>query len=323
MIMRKLSYFNAMSILGAVTLIAFTLLLSACGGGDAPAAAATEQPAATGGRDVMRDTEEVPLSLDAPFGLPVDGEMHALVRVTNPTRVYQRPGTPNDAVEIVTGFAKTVYGWANHLVHNVAPEDNVYSHSPMWVRFEGYDGATKYENHSDCSGFVTLLIQHVYGFTSDNIKTWLGATKPTSARYHDAIVAGKHFTRITQIADVARNQIIAIKYLDDTSSGTGHMMIVKNAPVLRTATSPVVAGTTQYEVEIVDSTASPHGNGDTRRDADGTERTGAGIGKIRLYTDSTGKITGYTWSLSSGSDHYTPDLRSLVIGRLTVNKDTY
>ena len=84
----------------------------------------------------------------------------------------------------------------------------------------------------------------------------------------------------------------------------------------RAASAPLVDGTAQYAIEVIDSSQSGHGPNDTRKLANGAWADGAGIGTLRLYADAAGNITGYTWSTYSNSQYYPQDERHLVAGRL-------
>ena len=215
--------------------------------------------------------------------------------------------------------------WPESLAVNVRDENNVYANSDQALSWPSAGGGI-YSSRADCSGFVTRSLIKAFGFTPDNIEAWTGSRFPSSARYHDNIRFENNFGRIQRVAEIRRGDILAAKYLDNRSGGTGHTMIAAAAPVLRTTpTRPVIEGTVQYELHIIDSTSSHHGTGDTRRGtgAAGADQDGAGTGKIRLYADAaSGSIRGYSWSLSSGSVYYTAtspadDRRSLMVGRMT------
>jgi hypothetical protein len=96
-------------------------------------------------------------------------------------------------------------------------------------------------------------------------------------------------------------------------------MIAAGPPTRRSATAPVKAGTTQYTIEVIDSTSNPHGSTDTRA---ATQDTGAGIGFFRLYADAAGTIVVYTWSPehTKEEDYYDQTIRypvrDLTVGRL-------
>ncbi|HMJ12460.1 MAG TPA: hypothetical protein VK524_13640, partial [Polyangiaceae bacterium] len=140
---------------------------------------------------------------------------------------------------------------------------------------------------------------------------------PNAATYHDAIENQTNFTRITRVTAVQPGDLIAIEY-DPPPAGldtSGHIAIVHSAPVLRTASLPIVPSTTQYDVMVVDSSASCHGSADTRYSrTDG----GAGRGTLRLYADASGNVAGYAWSTFSNSVYYSlASGRHVVIGRYT------
>jgi hypothetical protein len=206
--------------------------------------------------------------------------------------------------------------WAMSVAINVTPANNAYGTKPAYVTWPGVAGATIYSNRSDCSSFITKVLQQAYGWTSTYFRTWTGSTSPTAARYHDTIAAQNRFARITSIAGIAPGDLLAAKYLTPTSTATGHVMWATGVPVPRTASKPIVAGTTQYELQVVDSASTGHGPTDTRRRADGTYEDGAGIGVIRLYADANGQVIGYTWSTLSASVYYDATTRPLAIGRL-------
>ena len=96
-------------------------------------------------------------------------------------------------------------------------------------------------------------------------------------------------------------------------------MFVASLPNFTTTpTSPVIAGTNQYLVKVIDSSASYHGDSDTRFIYFGVNGQGVGKGTFRLYVNTTTNfISGYTWSDKSSSVYYTPDQRELIVGRFT------
>ena len=156
------------------------------------------------------------------------------------------------------------------------------------------------------------------------------------------------FIALSKVTDLQRNDFIVAKFFDITTS-TGHSMIVVSAPQAITAKNPLLAGntlitclvvslenktyayeiiqgTTQYKVQVMDSTQSPHGTGtDDTRNLAGVSGQGLGTGYLRLYADSTtGVLAGYSWSQSTASTLYqnttTPLLRLMVLGRIDFAK---
>ena len=113
-----------------------------------------------------------------------------------------------------------------------------------------------------------------------------------------------------------QGDIIAIKYPTGTSTSTGHIMLIAAAPTLRTASAPLITGTTQYEVRVIDASSSGHGSLDTRYISSGNFNDGIGSGYFRLYINSSGGVAGYTWSTYSSSVYYSQSDRPLLVGRL-------
>ncbi len=205
--------------------------------------------------------------------------------------------------------------WAEQLVNNISPENNTYDANPSYVTWAGVGGATQYTNRTYCSGFLTQVLMQGHGFTGDDIAAWLGSTSPTAVAYHDAIVAGDGFDRISTVDRIAPGDILAIRYPEDASM-TGHVAILQSAATLRVASAPTVSRTRQFEVWVADSSRAPHGPLDTRMSPDGTSLTGAGLGVMRLYADNAGRIVGHTWSTSSGSLFRDQSSYHVAIGRL-------
>lgn len=97
-------------------------------------------------------------------------------------------------------------------------------------------------------------------------------------------------------------------------------MLVAGNVTLRMASNPIVAGTAQYEIPVIDSSRSYHGSGDTRHPTQGGSGEGIGKGVFRIYVGANDQIMGYTWSTANGTyyDQSAPatTLRHLVVGRL-------
>ncbi|EYF04099.1 hypothetical protein [Chondromyces apiculatus] len=213
------------------------------------------------------------------------------------------------------------YDWAQDLVDNVGPSNNDYGTSPFFIKWAGIGGSMQYENRTLCSNFLTALLQHAYHLSPEDIRVWTGSTSPNALKYYQTIVAQRGFTRIQQLAELEPGDIIAIRYTTGTSA-SGHLSIVEDYPSWRASTSPMVSGTVQYEVAIMDSTERGHGEGDSRLQADGvTWNKGAGRGTMRFYADAnSGVIVGHTWSLSPYSVFYNMSERTVAVGRLDENQ---
>ncbi|MCC6554159.1 MAG: hypothetical protein IT372_14230 [Polyangiaceae bacterium] len=205
--------------------------------------------------------------------------------------------------------------WAEELIDHLDPKRNEYANAPNYITWKGVGGAAQYSNHTVCSGFITALLKQSEGWTDSDIMQWLGTTGPTAARWHDVIAAEDGFDLVPTIDELAAGDVIAIEYPADAAS-TGHVAIAYGPATLRAATAPIIDGTWQFEVVVMDSTQSGHGAGDTRRKPDGSFVPGAGMGVMRLYTDDSLQVVGYTWSTYSTSVYRSQATHDLVIGRL-------
>lgn len=200
---------------------------------------------------------------------------------------------------------------ANSLIGNLAiSKKNVYGSSPTYIVWNGANS----EARTVCATFVTQLLQHSYNWTGSTFSAWMGSNSPNAALYHDTIVAQNRFQRIAKVNQILPGDVLAIKYYDDASTNSGHAMIALGVPIARSATAPIIAGTTQYDILVADSSKSYHGPLDTRY----TSGLPGGIGKgtMRIYADAYGNIAGYCWSDYSDSLFYTPNVRDLVVGRI-------
>jgi hypothetical protein len=206
--------------------------------------------------------------------------------------------------------------WADAVVRHIAPENNEYGTGPSYVQWAGVNGATEYRSRSLCTTFVTNVLKQAYGLTIYDIATWFGSTSPNAILYHDRIVNEIGFEEIQAVDQLAAGDILAIKY-PAGSSATGHVAISASVAVRRVATYPVISGTTQYEIAILDSSSTGHGLADTRLTWRGSWHAGVGKGVMRLYANSGGTIVGYTWSTQSGSVYYSKQVRDIVVGRVT------
>jgi hypothetical protein len=205
--------------------------------------------------------------------------------------------------------------WAHRLVAGVTPETNLYASRPTVVTWSGVNGASETRNRSVCSALVAHLMMQAYGYRSADFATWLGGKFPRAAGFHDAIAAGNGFDPVLKVSQIRPGDVLAIKY-PPGSKPTGHVLLAASRPVEREATEPIVPGTVQYELSVIDSSHTGHGPTDTRHYAKGKFHSGVGEGLFRLYAGPDGALAGYSWSVTKASEVYMPGERSLVIGRL-------
>ncbi len=211
--------------------------------------------------------------------------------------------------------------WAERMVQALPLEATSYQHRPIIVTWKGYDGATAYESRADCSGFLNALLMRAYQLTEKDLEAWLDTKRPLAKTYHDAIVDENQFQSIRAIQDVQPGDVIAIEYPpDDPESGpdTGHVLLVADTPRRRDPSAPIMSGTTQWEVSIIDQSRTGHGVKDTRHLPDGGYASGLGKGVMRIYASRLGNVRGHSWSTSASSKFRAQAERHLVVGRLPI-----
>jgi hypothetical protein len=174
--------------------------------------------------------------------------------------------------------------------------------------------------HTDCSGLVDHLLMHSYGYTPESFKRWFDSTRPSARRYFDAIQSGRGFVNVATVKDLLPGDFIAVKYLARTEN-TGHIMIVDGLPERIAGTPPLVTGTDQWTVSVIDSSESGHGKTDSRhkQGVGGRDHDGLGKGILRLYSDKQGAVTGFSWSTLKSSEFKSPDSEPIALGRLIGN----
>ena len=142
----------------------------------------------------------------------------------------------------------------------------------------------------DCSGFVGYVLAQSQPNALAELR---GATKKRPLAKHfvtffQNLPADSTWRTIERASDLAPGDVIAwLKPADVVTKNTGHVMIVRGKPA-RDADHPDI-----WVVPIIDSTAVPHGTGDSRKD---TGVTGLGTGEVLLVVDESDTPIGYRWS---------------------------
>ncbi|WP_063796603.1 hypothetical protein [Chondromyces crocatus] len=204
--------------------------------------------------------------------------------------------------------------WGKLLVDNILPQDNRYGDgSSHYIRWAGIDGYTRYENNTQCNSLLTHLLRQAYGLDESDMLAWTEQRSPTAHRYHDLIEAEDGWTIIPRVSQIRAGDVLAIRYTSHPTS-TGHIAIVQRAPIPRQGVPQADRGVTEYEVHVLDSTSTKHGNDDSRVTGSLTQK-GVGTGVMRFYTDVQDRITGHAWSMIS-SEYHPQSERHAVVGRL-------
>lgn len=198
------------------------------------------------------------------------------------------------------------------LVKHLEINNTSYQHGKPDILF-----SVPYRCHADCSGFLDELLRHSYGYSSEQFQDWFGRERPTAGNYYDAIAKQVIFEPVTGFRNVRPGDILAVKYEHPKEKSTGHVMLIAGSARSIIATAPLIPETDQWQIPVIDSARSGHGNGDTRhaRGIDGKDHDGLGEGILRVYTDRKGDAIGYTWSLH-GKHLLRHPTEKMLIGRL-------
>ncbi len=255
---------------------------------------------------------------------PVTAGSASLIGTPVPNSVSTNPFSPSPSSPGKAFFRplsnKGLFDWAEFLVENVKPADTDYQHSNGVVTWAGEHGAEKFESRTDCSGFLIALLTQTYELGKEDFAKWLGKTRPLAVSFFNNIASQRGFSSVDSISQVQIGDIIAIKYVNSApGDNTGHIMLVASLPQNRVSTKPLVAGFEQWELIIIDSSSTGHGKTDTRHKQGDNFNEGAGKGKLRLYTQTDGKIVGYSWSVEASSEYYDKAIRPMLIGRIDPN----
>lgn len=163
------------------------------------------------------------------------------------------------------------------------------------MKSTAYTHKTTIEAHAgkfefDCSGFVGYVLAQSQPRALAELRM---ATKKRPLAKHfvtffQNLPEQSAWRKIERAEDLAPGDMIAwLKPADVVTKNTGHVMIVRERPV-RDEAHPDV-----WSVQIIDSTAVPHGKTDSRK-ASGA--TGLGTGEVLLIVDERGFPIGYRWS---------------------------
>jgi len=195
------------------------------------------------------------------------------------------PVPPKPApVVVVVEQPRDVMQQAMHVVHSA--RSTAYTHKTTVEEDEG-----KYE--FDCSGFVGYVLRQSQprAFAELRAATRSGSPRPLAKHFvafFQNLPESSAWRRIERASELAAGDMIAwLKPDDVTTKNTGHVMIVRGKPV-RDEDHPDV-----WAVPIIDSTAVPHGTGDSRK---ATGATGLGTGEVLLIVDADEIPIGYRWS---------------------------
>lgn len=225
-----------------------------------------------------------------------------------------------------------------------------------FIRFADDANGVLPGNYTECAPFVSRILQYTYGWSWSNYSwfdpeqnAWVTSASPNSYKYAGYIKALVGFSqRITKLDEVQPGDVVSMR---DIGEQTGHTAIVVQVrlgsakPYLSGLANsvPKWAGTTYYEMDVVDSSASKHTN-DSRQFYSGgvlvRETKGAGTGVMGVLVNANMEVVAHTWSLPPSGNYYgttnqkntwltslhnrlrdqtAPGGREMVFGRLALN----
>lgn len=217
---------------------------------------------------------------------------------------------------------------ARELVDNLRPEDNQYALGNQFISFPG-DPSNKYAMKADCSGFLLAIFERAKNPIRSQMDFLFPGPKrkrPAAEDFVYSIEQEKGFTRIRRIEDMKPGDLLAHAMLnkeDQRQTGTtGHVFLINSIPKLIAPGRPVVDGTRQFAVSVIDSNEEHVGADDTRL-AGPNKISGLGKGTIRLYADSAGELVGWARTFPNTNRFFSYDprfpsdtkLRKAAIGR--------
>jgi hypothetical protein len=216
---------------------------------------------------------------------------------------------------------------ARELVATVKPENNkyvIFRHTG--VHWKGDLFTSENSVNTMCVGLVTAVMERARSPSVGKVKSNTQWTRELRVNnYHEAISRELGFNKISKMGDVFAGDIFAFSCNDAcsvtdangnaTSNVQGHITFVDDKPTQKNPTPPLIDGTLQWLLPVIDSSPGPHDMKDTRWRPTGEPRvSGVGRGTLRIYTDLDGVPVGYTNGPNAKKLHTVQD-RPIVFGR--------
>jgi hypothetical protein len=187
---------------------------------------------------------------------------------------------------------------AREMVENIQPADNQYKLGGEFLSFPGDAPGSRYAMRADCSGFLLATFERAGYHIRERMPFLVAGPRRNRPRAEDFVLSieqEKGFRRIVRVTDIRPGDLLAHAMLDvadqKQTGTTGHVFLVDSAPKKIWGWNPVVSGTGQYEVSVIDSNNELVGDDDTRLRAN--REGGVGRGTIRLYANAEGELVGW------------------------------
>lgn len=191
--------------------------------------------------------------------------------------------------------------------------------NPSFIRFADYGNGVLPANNTKCSSLVTHLLKNLHGWNWKDFTYYdpvlqvnRSTASPEAYQYVALIKQQKGLVEIPTLDQARAGDILA--WWEVGKSSGDHTMLIssihwesaKPYPLGYANSNPALAGTTYYEVTVVDSSSDTHSDDTRLVDINGVETHIAGIGRgiIGILVNENLEIIGRTWSLPT-SDYTT------------------
>ncbi|MCB1076506.1 MAG: hypothetical protein KDM64_01650 [Verrucomicrobiae bacterium] len=191
--------------------------------------------------------------------------------------------------------------------------------NPSFIRFADPENGILPGNNTKCSPLVTHLFKTLYNWNWSNYSFYdpiLGINKSTASpqayQYCLLIKQGLGLSQVMTLDEALPGDVLS--WWQVGSSSSDHTMIIESVnwgsakpyPLGYANSNPALAGTTYFEVTVIDSSSDTHTSDSRFVNVNGNLEHIAGIGRgvIGLLVNSNFGIVGRTWSLPT-SDYYT------------------
>jgi hypothetical protein len=206
---------------------------------------------------------------------------------------------------------------ARELVENTAPENNRYSLGGQFISFPGDLFSSKYSVRADCSGFLLAILERAKYSTRSRMEylpgTFRRRTRPAAEDFVYSIEMEKGFKRIRDARSIQPGDLLAHAMLnieDQRQTGTtGHVFLIDSVPKPIEPRTPIVAGTQQFAISVIDSNEEYVGSDDSRLADPSNKIRGLGRGTIRIYVDTNGEIVGWARTFKNVKKFFSYDSR--------------
>jgi hypothetical protein len=220
---------------------------------------------------------------------------------------------------------------ARELVQNTKSEDNYYRLGGQFISFPGDLLSNKYAVSADCSGFLLAIFARAKYPTQSQMKylpgTFRRQTRPAAEDFVYSIETENGFKRIRHVRDLKPGDLLAhamLKLEDQSQTGTtGHVFLIDSNARPIEAREPILTGTEQFEISVIDSNEEYVGADDTRLADPSNKIKGLGRGTIRIYADLNGELVGWARTFKNTKRFFSYDprfpsdtkLRKAAVGR--------